>query len=89
MKLQGHIGRPMKEMFHNLQGRDTAPVYSFGGAIGVLLYGMMETDDVDDAVEEEVLKSLTRFVASRILSRCEVTVDRSSRVRLQGSMSAA
>lgn len=36
-------------MVSNLQGRDTAPVYSFGGAMGVLLYGMMAVDEVDES----------------------------------------
>lgn len=51
--MQGNIGRP-KKIFSNLQGRDTAPEYSFGGAMGVLLYGMMVVDEVEDAVGEEV-----------------------------------
>lgn len=74
-----HIWRP-KEAGGNLQGRDTEPVYSFGGAIGVLLYGMMIVDEVDDAVEAKVLRSLTRFVASRIWEwrRCQ-SADRLSR----------
>jgi hypothetical protein len=59
-------GEVLRDMFSNLQGRETAPEYSFGGTIGVLLYGMMVIDEVDDAAEGEVQKSLTRFVASKI-----------------------
>lgn len=39
-------------MFGHLQGRETAPEYSFGGAMGVLLYGIMTVGEVEDTVEE-------------------------------------
>lgn len=50
-KLQGHW---KGDISNDLRGKDTAPVYSFGGAIGVLLYGMMAVDEVEDAVEDRV-----------------------------------
>jgi hypothetical protein len=44
-------------------GRDTAPVYSLGGAIGVLLYGILTCDMCVDAFVQMWLQKLTRFVA--------------------------
>jgi hypothetical protein len=47
----------------HLRGRETVPEYSFGGEIGVLLYGMMGLNELDNAIVLVRMQSLTRFVA--------------------------